>query len=124
MLVVAFVFEGSPQSTGGHLKFEHTRYRFGFVHQGEIVKFEYRFENTGTEPITISDVKVECSCTEVEKPESPVKPGERASIKVFFDTKSAIDRQDRTVVLISNAKNSPTTLRFKGVVLKPKKNKK
>ena len=103
--------------------FERTQHKFGFVRQGEKVKFEYTFKNTGTDPVSISDIQVECSCTEVEIPKEPVKSGEGASIKILFDTKSAIDRQDRTAVVISNAKNSPTVLRFKGVVLKPKNKK-
>ena len=109
------------QTSGANIKFEDPKYNFSFVRQGEVVKFEYRFENTGDEPLVIADAQVECGCTVVEKPEQPVKKGEKAVIKVSFDTKSTIDRQDRAITVISNAKNSPSVLRFKGVVLKPKK---
>jgi hypothetical protein len=46
-----------------------------------------------------------------------VPPGESAEINVKFDTKSAYDRQDRVIEIISNAKNSNQKIRLKGVVL-------
>jgi hypothetical protein len=103
--------------------FSGDKYNFGFVHEGEIVTMLYDFKNTGTEPLIISDYKVECSCTVMEKPSKPIMPGEKSVLKITFDTHEKYDRQDRTVEVISNAKKSPTILRFKGVVLKPKKKK-
>ncbi len=107
------------QGAGAKFNFEDTKHNFGMIRQGEIANFEYKFENTGTEPLVISDSKVECSCTKVTLPSQPVKPGEKSSIKVAFDSKSAIDRQERTITIISNAGGN-TVLRFKGVVLKKK----
>jgi hypothetical protein len=82
---------------------------------------EFPFENAGTQPLVISDYQVECGCTVMEKPSKPILPQEHSVLKVTFDTHNKYDRQDRTVTIISNAKNSPTIIRFKGVVLKPKK---
>jgi hypothetical protein len=103
------------------IKFDKTTQHFGFVHQGDTLRFEYTFTNTGNEPLVISDTKVECSCTSVEKPSGPIAPRKQGTIKVMFTTNTAIDRQDRTVTVISNASGPPTVLRFKCIVLKPKK---
>ena len=103
------------------IKFKEPKCNFGFVHEGEIVTMLFEFENTGMEPLVISDYKVECGCTVMEKPLKPILPGEKSSLKITFDTHEKYDRQDRTVIVISNAKNAPSTLRFKGVILKPKK---
>lgn len=86
--------------------------------KGEVVTLEFLFENTGNQPLIISDIKVECSCTSVEYPKQPIAPGQKDKIIVKFDTKSTYDRQDRTLEIISNSKNNPQKIRFKGVVLK------
>jgi hypothetical protein len=119
LFVPAFLFTGSI--TGQEIKFKDTKYNFGFVHEGDTVNMVFEFENTGTVPLVIHDYKVECGCTIMEMPSYPILPNEKSDLKIAFDTHQKYDRQDRTVEVISNAKNSPVTLRFKGVVLKPKK---
>lgn len=105
------------------LKFKKTKQNAGMVREGEKVVFEYPFENKGTKPVTISEAKAECSCTTVDFPMQPIKPGEKGIIKVTFDTKNKMDRQDRIVQLVTDAQPKPYELRFKCVVLKPKKEK-
>lgn len=100
------------------LKIEDNKKNFGFVKKGEVVTLEFLFENTGNQPLIISDIKVECSCTSVEYPKQPIAPGQKDKIIVKFDTKSTYDRQDRALEIISNSKNNPQKIRFKGVVLK------
>lgn len=100
------------------LKFTDTKKSFGFVKKGEVVKIEFDFVNAGNEPLIISDAKVECSCTTIDFPKQPIAPNQSSKVVVSFDTKSVYDRQDRTVEIISNAKNSNQKIRFKGVVLK------
>lgn len=103
------------------LRFKKKKQNAGMVREGEKVVFEYSFENTGSKPVTISEAKAECSCTTVEFPVQPVKPGEKGIIKVTFDTKNKMDRQDRIVQLVTDAQQQPYELRFKCVVLKAKK---
>jgi hypothetical protein len=103
------------------ISFDKTTQHLGFVRQGDTLNFQYKFTNTGNQPLVISDTKVECGCTVVDRPTDPILPGKQGTIKVTFHTNSAIDRQDRTVTVISNAANSPVVLRFKCIVLKAKK---
>jgi hypothetical protein len=102
------------------MSFDELKYNFGFIHQGDIVTHEFMFTNTGDEPLVITDAEVACKCTTVDFPKDPVPKGGRGSIKVTFDSKSAMDRQERTVIVKSNASNAPVTLTFKCVVLKKK----
>ena len=102
------------------MSFEKTVQHLGFVHQGDTLAFQYTFTNTGTQPLVISDSKVECGCTVVTPPAEPILPGKQGVIKTKFITNSAIDRQDRTIIVISNASNGQVELRFKCVVLKAK----
>ena len=102
------------------MTFDELKHNFGFIRQGEIVSHEFTFTNTGDAPLVISETEVTCECTKVEFPKEPIAPKTTGKIKVTFDSKSAIDRQERTVVVKSNASNAPVTLTFKCVVLKPK----
>jgi hypothetical protein len=90
---------------------------FGFVKKGVVVKLNYQIENTGNEPLLISDVEVACSCTSVEFDKKPVLPHQTTQVIVFFDTQTVYDRQDRIVLVHSNDKSGPHKLRYKGVVL-------
>ena len=108
---------------GAFLKVKDPKYNFGFVKQGTIVKIEYEFVNSGTDTLKISNIEVTCGCTAGDFPHYPIKPGDSGAIFLTFNTKEKFDRQDRTVDVISNALNSPTKLRFKGVILANKSEK-
>ena len=114
-------FTALAQEAG--LKFEKSKQNAGMVREGEKLVFEYPYENKGTKPVIISEAKAECTCTHVEFPVEPIQPGQKGVIRVTFDTKNKMDRQDRIVQLVTNASEKPYELRFKCVVLKPKKDK-
>jgi hypothetical protein len=107
-------------SISQEIKFKSMKENFGFAHEGDTVRISYELENTGDKPLLITGYEVECGCTVMQKPSAPVAPGEKYVLLVTFDTHEKYDRQDRTVKVISNALNTPSVLRFKGVVLKPK----
>lgn len=113
LIFISCISYAQPQ-----LKFKDLKKNFGFVKKGEVVTMEYEFTNIGNQPAIITESKVECSCTTVEFPKQPIAPNQSDKIVVKFDTKTVYDRQDRTVEIISNAKNSSQKIRFKGVVLK------
>ncbi len=117
---IFFFTAGYSQSKNdsAFIKFEDTKYNFGFVKEGQMVKIEYFFKNTGKAPLVISDIVVSCGCTVADFPHHPINPGESGMVLITFNTKEKYDRQDRTVEVISNASNSPAKLRFKGVVKK------
>ncbi len=117
-IISAFSFKVSNPAL---MKFDELKYNFGMLHQGDIVSHDFSFTNTGDEPIIITDAEVSCHCTTVTFPKQPVGKGQRGIIKVTYDSKSAIDRQERTVLIKSNASNAPVTLTFKCVVLKSRK---
>ncbi|MBI3502366.1 MAG: DUF1573 domain-containing protein [Bacteroidetes bacterium] len=112
------------KKSGAFLKIKNPKYNFGFVKQGTTVKIEYEFTNSGTDTLRISTIEVTCGCTVGDFPHYPIKPGDSGIILLTFNTKEKYDRQDRTVDVISNASNSPTKLRFKGVIQENKSEKK
>jgi len=99
------------------IKINESKKNFGFVKRGTLVKNIYEIENTGNQPLIITDAEVQCSCTEVEFPKQPILPGQTARISVLFNTTSVYGRQDRIVFIKSNADGSEELkLRFKGIV--------
>lgn len=117
LLTGAFAFRISNPAV---MTFDSVKHNFGMIRQGDIVSHEFTFTNTGDEPIIITEAEVTCHCTTVDFPKQPIAKGQKGIIKVTYDSKSAIDRQERTVIVKSNASNAPVTLTFKAVVLKPK----
>jgi hypothetical protein len=120
--VLFILLLASATAFAQEFKFENTKHNWGMVREGDQLSAEFPFENTGNAPLIITDAKVQCTCTKVEFPKEPVKPGEKGVIKVSFDTTNKMDRQDRTVQLVSNAK-TPAELRIKCIVLKAKNGK-
>src|ERR1044072_5082130 len=92
--------------TGPVMTVDDAKHNFGFIHQGDIVSHEFTFTNTGDSPLIISECEVACECTTVDFPKEPIPPKGTGKIKVTFDSKSAIDRQEREVIVKSNATNT------------------
>ncbi len=115
MFLTGFAFHAKAQAK---IKFTETKKDLGKVKKGDVVSAEYEFKNEGDQPLIITNYEVECSCTTVDFPKQPIAPGQSGKLTVKFDTKSAYDRQDRKVVIVSNAKNS-ASVRIKCYVQKP-----
>ena len=101
-------------------KFETEEYNFGTVKQGEIVNHEFKFTNTGKEPLVITDARGSCGCTVPEWPKESIKKGQSANIKVTFSSAGKLGLQDKTVTINSNAKSGPKVLHLKGNVAENK----
>lgn len=59
------------------INFDKATQHLGFVRQGDTLNFQYKFTNTGTQTLIISDTKVACDCTVVDKPANPILPGKK-----------------------------------------------
>jgi len=92
-------------------------YDFGKVAEGEIVEYSYRFKNTGTNPLVVTNVSASCGCTVPEKPEAPIKPGEIGFIKVKFNSENRPGEVHKTVTVTSNANPAFKELSLKGEVI-------
>ncbi len=91
-----------PQE-GAIIAFEEDRFDFGDIHQGDKVEHIFKFENTGNEPLIITNVQTTCGCTAPEWPRDPVVPGQTAQIKVVFNSTGKIGRQTKVITIVSNA---------------------
>src|SRR6185295_4239034 len=88
----------------GSFKFEEETFDFGTIKQNDVVNHDFAFTNTGKEPIIISQAQGSCGCTVPTWPKEPIGPGQKAVIKVTFNSAGKMGMQDKTVTLTSNAK--------------------
>ncbi len=97
-------------------------YNFGKVAEGEIVEYNYRFKNTGSKPLIVTNVSASCGCTVPQKPEQPIKPGETGFIKVKFNSEHRVGNAHKTVTVSSNAEPAfPELLLIGEVTVKKEK---
>ena len=76
---------------------------------------EFKFKNTGKEPLIIYSATGSCGCTVPTSPKEPIKPGETGVIKVHYDTKR-VGSFEKTITVSSNGKTPSKTLKIKGSV--------
>ena len=104
--------------SGAQIEFEKDIHDYGTIKQNANGIYEFKFTNTGNEPLMISNAKGSCGCTVPKWPREPIAPGETGVIEVKYDTKR-IGNFQKSVTLQSNAINEPTkTIRIKGNVEK------
>ena len=93
---------------------------FGSIKQGETLNVSFRFKNTGSKPLIISNVSASCGCTVPEVPKKPYAPGETGVIKASFDSnKGQVGHNSKQVTVHANINPEATTLGF-SVDVKPK----
>ena len=120
MLLMAGVAKAQDKETvqlGPEIEFEKVVHDYGDVPYNGNGECEFRFTNTGTEPLLVQKPKSSCGCTIPSWPNEPILPGESEVIKVTYRTNRA-GNINKTVTVTSNAvKNSTVVLRIKGRVL-------
>jgi hypothetical protein len=80
----------------------------GTITQGEVLKLDYRFKNTGNKPLIIASVRPGCGCTVADYPKEPIAPGETGIIKAEFDSKGKEGFQSKSISVDANTKESFT----------------
>ena len=100
----------------GKIEFAETAYDFGTVKEGDIVEHVFKFTNSGEAPVILSQVSASCGCTTPDYTKDPVLPGKEGEIKVSFDSKGQVGKQQKIVTISSNAENKVTTVQIKGTV--------
>ena len=106
----------TTNSSLAEMTFETDVHDFGTIEYAGNGTYEFKFKNTGKEPLIISNAKGSCGCTVPTYPKDvPIKPGESNVIKVTYDTKRA-GNFTKTVTITSNAKTPEKVISIKGVV--------
>ena len=108
----------TPAPTGPttSIKYDELSFDFGVTDEGTVVKHVFKFTNTGSEPLVISNAKGSCGCTVPTWPKQPVPPGAKGEINVEFNTKGKPGRQSKQVTVTANTNPTDTHIEITGEV--------
>lgn len=114
-LVGTFFFSAVAQDAAPQITWESTTIDYGKIKQGADGNREFVFTNTGNAPLVISSATGSCGCTVPTYPKEPIMPGQKAVIKVHYDT-NRLGAFNKTVTIVSNAPSGSDILRITGTV--------
>jgi len=101
------------------IQFETLMYSFGKVIQGEQLSYVFHFKNIGKSSLLISSIEASCGCTTSIPPKAPIKPGEKGSITITFDSRYKIGEVISYLVVTANTYPAQTVLTVKANVVSP-----
>lgn len=102
----------------GVIEFENSVYDFGTIKEGKVVEHIFKFKNIGNAPVILAQVSASCGCTTPDYSKEPILPGKEGEVKVSFDSKGQLGKQQKIVTVSSNAERSVTTVQLTGTVEK------
>ncbi len=109
----------APKPVGGaKIQFEKTVHDFGTINEGDKIKYEFFFKNTGTKDLLIKDATASCGCTAPGFSFFPIAPGEESAITVNYNSKNKTGPQRPEITVITNASPSKIKLFLEGTVVK------
>ncbi len=95
--------------------FQSQTHDFGKIKQGEPVTHEFKFTNTGSVPMIITNVQASCGCTTPAWTREPIAPGGEGFIKATYNA-AALGAFNKTVTVTANVENGFLQLAIKGEV--------
>ena len=110
----------AADSSGAKITFKESVHEFGEITQGDVVTHIFEYENTGNEPLIISNVRTSCGCTAPDWSREPLAPGEIGKLTIRFNSRGKMGMQNKMITITSNAQNSQERVRITGNVLMPK----
>ena len=120
LLILAWPFVGdysveaiNPQPT--KIEFGKTEIDMGKLQQGKPKEVSFQLKNTGDFPLLIQHVETSCGCTQVQWPKNPIKPGNKAEVKLSYDAKKT-GQFSKTITVFCNTEKSIHKLKIKGEV--------
>ncbi len=91
-----------PKASGAQMTLGSDVIDYGDITKGSNGEREFKFTNTGTEPLIISNAQGSCGCTVPTWPKEPIMPGQKSSIKVKYDT-NRVGPFTKYITLTTNA---------------------
>ena len=110
------VAEQQVQSKAPVISFAQDTYNFGKATQGDVVKYTFKFTNTGKSDLVLSNVQASCGCTTPNWSREPIKPGASGEIQVSFNTAGKMGPQKKAITIAANTEPSITMLYIEGEV--------
>ena len=99
------------------ISFEKTEFDFGRIYEGEKVKCNFKFTNTGKSDLIITSAKASCGCTVPEYPKTPIQPGKGGTITVEFNSAGRKGQQNKAVTVTTNAQPPTVVLSVRAMII-------
>jgi hypothetical protein len=94
-------------------------YNAGKVAVGEVIDAKFDVENTGDEPLILSDVKGTCGCTVASFSQDPIAPGEKGFVKARVNTSGFQPGPvTKSITMLANTTPAQTTIVVKANIIK------
>ncbi len=106
----------NPGRKAARIEFKKAIHDFGKIEYGGNGTYEFKFINKGKTPLVLDNVRSTCGCTVPEWTREPLNPSETGTIRVIYDT-HRVGAFSKTLIVYSNAANSPVRIFIKGTVL-------
>jgi hypothetical protein len=122
--LVALTAAGCKSNTEVEVGFKTTMkvdavYNAGKVAVGEVISAKFDVENTGDEPLILSDVKGTCGCTVADWSKDPIAPGEKGFVKARVNTSGfQTGPVTKSITMLSNTTPAQTTVVVKANIIK------
>ncbi len=111
-LSVAAIASAAPEVT-----WLETHHNFGAFDENDgKVTCQFRFVNSGDQPLAVTAARATCGCTAPSFPRHPIAPGDTASISVTYDPTGRPGRFEKKVYVDFDGLDR-ATLRIDGVVI-------
>lgn len=104
---------------GPKITFAEASHDFGDITQGDRVTYVFKYENTGNEPLILSNVRTTCGCTAPNWSREPLAPGESADLTISFNSRGKSGMQNKIITVMSNSVNSEERVKITANVLMP-----
>ena len=113
LAIMAVTATAQPEAT-----WLERKYDMGvFLEQDGKVSCQMRVVNTGTEPLLIVKAQAGCGCTAVTYPETPVQPGDTATIGITYNPSGRPGQFTKQVLIFTNTTPKRTILEITGNVI-------
>ncbi|WP_281643906.1 polysaccharide lyase family 8 super-sandwich domain-containing protein [Bacteroides zoogleoformans] len=116
--VIAVFFLFLPAAHAQEITFAEKEHDLGWIDESEgDACYDFRFINTGSEPLVIKQVITGCGCTSAKWKDKPYRPGEKGVIRITYHPEGRkAELFSIPTEVFANRKGGPVTLTLTGKV--------
>lgn len=116
-VVLGFTFAASAQDNQKpEFKFNEEKHDFGKIPQGKPVTTIFEYTNVGEQPLIVTAVQPTCGCTIADFTKTPVKKGEKGTIKITYNA-AVISPFNKAITVTSNTATPTKIISIVGEVV-------
>jgi Protein of unknown function (DUF1573). len=108
--------QSNKKTAPAMMKFVNETADFGTVKEGEKVVLFYTFENTGGSDLVIYEALPSCGCATPKYDTTPIKPGEKRTVEITFDSEGWSGAQQKSITFKTNGVPDYATVTLTGIV--------